>query len=235
MNSCTAPFCAAVAKEQEQDSRRASLQPILNDLGGTLYLARALDQGRVEDALARDVVAVVGDNADAGVRGLFATHLPAAPADRVGQVPRPRLILNHTGDAARGKNLFLTSTTLNCKTCHKVGTEGGLVGPELTQIAQKRRREELLDGLINPSAIVEPKFAQYVVQTTDGRVVTGVVDHRDAKQVRLRDAKGDLHELAVGQIEEMKPQRTSIMPEGLMKDLTLQEAADLLAFLESLK
>ena len=131
--------------------------------------------------------------------------------------------------------MFLTSTTLNCKTCHKVGTEGGLVGPELTQIGRKRRREELLDGLISPSAIVDPKFAQYVVQTTDGRILAGVMDHRDAKQLRLRDAKGELHEIGAGQIEAMKPQRASIMPEGLMKDLTLQEAADLLAFLESLK
>jgi putative heme-binding domain-containing protein len=226
---------SAVAKESAPMSRRALLQPILNDLGGSLYLARSLDQGRIKGALAGDVIAVVGENADAGVRGLFAMHLPAAPADRVGQVPRPRLILNRTGDAARGKALFLTSTTLNCKTCHKVGPEGGLVGPELTHIAKKRRREELLDGLINPSAIVEPKFAQYVVQTTDGRVVTGVMDHRDAKLVRLRDAKGELHEIGVGQIEELKPQRASIMPEGLMKDLTLQEAADLLAFLETLK
>ncbi|OAI54554.1 hypothetical protein AYO47_02845 [Planctomyces sp. SCGC AG-212-M04] len=193
------------------------------------------DSGKLADGFAAETLAAVNSSAVQAVRDLFAVHLPAPPADRVGQVPRPRLILNLTGDAARGKTLFLTSMTLNCKTCHKVGTEGGAVGPELTQIGGKRRREELLDGLINPSAVVDPKFAQYVVQTADGRVLTGVLAKRDAKSVQLRDAKGELHEIAAGQVEEMKPQRTSIMPEGLMKDLTLQEAADLLAFLESLK
>jgi putative heme-binding domain-containing protein len=217
------------------EARRGAIDSLLADRASALFLARALDGGKLKAQFAAETIAAVNASAVAAVRDLFAVHLPAPPADRVGQVPRPRLILNRTGDAARGKTLFLTSTTLNCKTCHKVGTEGGQVGPELTQIGGKRRREDLIDGLINPSAVVDPKFAQYIVQTTDGRVVTGVLADRNAKRVQLRDAKGELHEVPTGQIEEMKPQRTSIMPEGLMKDLTLQEAADLLAFLESLR
>jgi len=225
----------ATAKIQEQEARRGMLSPILNDLGGTLYLARILDRGRLRGKLAEDVVAIVGEHPDPDVRNLFASHLPAPPADRVGSVPRPRLILNLTGDASRGRELYQSSKTLNCRVCHKVGTDGGTVGPELTQIASRRRRDELLDSLLNPSAIVEPKFATYVVQSTDGRVLTGVMAERDASVLKLRDAKGDLHEVAVTQVEELKPQRASIMPDGLLKDLTLQEAADLVAYLETLR
>ena len=96
-------------------------------------------------------------------------------------------------------------------------------------------RAELLDGLLNPSAIIEPKFASYAVQLADGRSLTGVLTKRDATGIELRDAKGDAHKLASSDIEEIKPLRASLMPEGLLKDLTLQEAADLLAFLETLK
>jgi len=226
---------AEVSAASTPESRRAAIEALLADRAGALCLARAVDSGSLTEACVAETLAAVNASSVAAVRDLFAVHLPAPPADRVGQIPRARLILNRPGDPVRGKTLFQTSATLNCKTCHKVGADGGQVGPELTEIGRKRRREELLEALINPSAVVEPKFAQYVVQTTDGRVVTGVLDHRDAQQVWLRDAKGDRHEIGVAQIEEMKPQRTSIMPEGLLKDLTLDEAADLLAFLESLK
>lgn len=225
----------ATAKLKEQEQRRGLLRPILNDLGGTLYLARVIDRSLLDDALTDDVVAIAGEQTDPSIRSLFSMHLPAPPADRVGQVPRPRLILNRTGDAVRGKALFQASTTLNCRVCHKVGADGGQVGPELTHIARQRRREELLDGLLNPSTAVDPKYAAYAVQLNDGRVMTGVLSQRDASGIALRDAKGDLHQVRADNIELLKPQRASLMPEGLLKDLTLQEAADVLAYLESLK
>ncbi|QDT53205.1 Soluble aldose sugar dehydrogenase YliI precursor [Caulifigura coniformis] len=226
---------SATAKMQGREARRGLLAPILNDLGGTLYLARVLDRGRLRGELAEDVVALIGEQSDPDIRNLFAAHLPAPPADRVGTVPRPRLVLNLTGDPARGRELYQTSKTLNCRVCHRIGNEGGVVGPELTQIGQRRRRDELLDSLLNPSSVVDPKFAMYAVQTVDGRVLSGVLAERNANALTLRDAKGDVHEFAVKEVEELKPQRASIMPEGLLKDLTLQEAADLVAYLESLR
>ena len=226
---------SAAGKQRQPETRQGMVQPILNDLAGTLYLARVLDRGKLKDEFREDVLTVVRSHADSSVRGLFAAHLPAPPADRVGQTPRPRLILNRTGDAARGKTLYETSTALNCRTCHKVGDEGKEVGPDLTKVGSRRRREEILDSLLTPSAIVDPKFASYTVQLSDGRVVTGVVVKRDATAIELRDAKGEPHRHATAEIEQLKPQRLSLMPEGLLKDLTLEEAADLLAYLESLK
>ena len=90
-------------------------------------------------------------------------------------------------------------------------------------------------GIAVWSAVVDPKFAAYAVELKDGRVWTGVITQRDSGGFELRDAKGDPHKVTNTEIEQLKPQRVSLMPEGLMKDLTLQDAADLLAFLELLK
>jgi putative heme-binding domain-containing protein len=225
----------AAAVTSAAELRRGALASLLADRAGALFLARALDGRRLPASFAAEAVAAVSASSDAAVRDLFAAHLPAPPADRVGQVPRPRLILNRTGDAAKGKALYQASTTLNCRTCHRIGAEGGLAGPELTQVARRKRREELLDSLLHPSAVIDPKFASYAVQLSDGRAMTGVLTKREASGIELRDAKGEPHTFANSDIEEIKPLRASLMPEGLLKDLTLQEAADLLAFLETLR
>ncbi len=225
----------AAGSEKTAEARRALIASVLNDLGGTLYLARLLDRGTAPQALVDDVLDLLEKNADPGVRSLFTRHLPAPPADRVGQAPRAKLILNLAGDVHRGKTLYDTVTTLNCRVCHRIGTDGGQVGPELTQIGRQRRREELLDSLLSPSAIVDPKYAAYVVQLTDGRVLSGVLAEQTSERISLRNAKGDLDQFAPGDVEVLKPQRVSLMPEGLLKDLTLQQAADLLAYLESLR
>ncbi|HVJ67213.1 MAG TPA: PQQ-dependent sugar dehydrogenase [Caulifigura sp.] len=226
---------ANVAASTSAEARRRGIDLLLGDRAGALFLARALDSGRLPVVLRTDVIAAVTASPNPAVRDLFTIHLPAPPADRVGQVPRPRLILSRTGDADRGKSIYQTSMTLNCKVCHKIGSEGGQVGPDLTQIARRRRRDELLDSLVNPSSVVDPRFAAYVVELKDGRVVTGVVTSRTSSGLELRDAKGDLHKVEQAVIEQLRPQRVSLMPEGLLKDLTLQDAADLLAYLESLK
>ncbi len=131
--------------------------------------------------------------------------------------------------------LFETSKALNCRTCHRVGAEGGAVGPELTRIGHARTRDELLDSLLFPSAIVDPRFATYVVELADGRLVSGVISQRSSGSIQLRNATGELISTSSGDIERIKPQRSSLMPDGLLKDLSLQEAADLLAYLESLR
>ena len=48
----------------------------------------------------------------------------------------------------RGRELFFHTTGVTCKACHKVGEEGGSVGPELTQIGKKYDKAKLLESLL---------------------------------------------------------------------------------------
>ncbi|MCE9532103.1 MAG: hypothetical protein K8T89_13410, partial [Planctomycetes bacterium] len=82
-----------------------------------------------------------------------------------------------------------------------------------------------------PSRRIEPKFAAYVARTLDGRSLTGLIVKRDEKTVVLRDAQNKEIILANENIEELRPSRMSLMPDGQMGPLTAQEAADLLEYL----
>ena len=94
---------------------------------------------------------------------------------------------------------------------------------------------ELLDQILNPSRKIDPKYLTYIVETTAGRVFTGLLVSRTDKQVVIRDTKNQQTVIPAEEIEELVAQRKSLMPELLLKDMTAQQVADLLAFLASLK
>lgn len=62
------------------------------------------------------------------------------------------------GDAKQGMNIFRYSNTAQCVRCHKVGSSGATVGPNLTTIAKTLSREQLLEALVEPGARVSPGF-----------------------------------------------------------------------------
>jgi putative heme-binding domain-containing protein len=136
-------------------------------------------------------------------------------------------------DPERGRQVFFQEGA--CKSCHRVAGIGESLGPDLSEIGKKYSPRELLTHVLQPSEFIEPKYVQYLVETTEGRVLTGVLMDRNDRNVVLRSAEN--HELSIpaDEIELLAPQPTSLMPELLLRDLTPQQAADLLAYLSSLK
>ena len=110
-----------------------------------------------------------------------------------------------------------------------------LVGPDLSTIGKLRPREDLLESLLEPSRRIEPKYATYSVATADGVSLTGLLVGRDESRVVLRDGQGKEVIVAARDVEELRPSRASLMPDGQLADLTAQEAADLIAYLTSLR
>jgi putative heme-binding domain-containing protein len=194
--------------------------------------ALALGRGTLPEAEAKAILAQAKELPAGPIRDLFTGYLPQPPGERkLGTNPRPLSILSLTGNATRGQELYMTKT-LNCTTCHKHGDAGQEVGPELTQIGTTRSREELLESLLLPSRRVDAKYQNYTVFAEDGRSVAGVLIQRDAKSTTVRDATGKDHIFTADNIVSLKPSRESLMPSGVLAELTPQQAADLLAYLK---
>jgi putative heme-binding domain-containing protein len=229
------------AKTEPADLRRKSLESLsleqqLASPESALLLARKLGRGELNSA-EREIVLTTAARLPIGpARDLLDGYL--SPDDqgerKLGSNPRPRSILALQGDSARGEALF-HSQALNCATCHRVGDRGKPVGPDLSNIGALRTAEDLLDSLLWPSRRIEPKYAVYVVSTADGRVFTGQLVKRDEHSVVLYDAQGKELTLAADVVEELRPSRTSLMPEGQLAGLTAGQAADLLEYLVSRK
>ena len=165
------------------------------------------------------------------VRDLFSGYFPPDGKPRtLGSNPRPRAILALTGDAVRGKEVFLAEKQ-QCMKCHKYQDKGIDIGPDLTKIGKDRSPTDLTESLLEPSRRVEAKYQAYTVKTLDGRSFTGLITKRDEKELVLREANNMEMRLKADNIEEVRASRQSLMPDGLLADLTPQQAADLLAFL----
>jgi putative heme-binding domain-containing protein len=207
----------------------------LAEARSALAVARKLAQGELSSA-DRDAVLSSAAKLPAGpVRDLFEGHLPSEKGERkLGSNPRPKAILALKGDAARGESLFW-SQAVNCGKCHRLGERGTPVGPDLSAIGKLRSPEDLLESLLTPSRRIEPKYAAYLVETSDGLATSGVLVKRDEKAVVLRDAQGKEFVLATQEVEHLIPSRLSLMPDGQMVGLTPQQAADLLEYLATRK
>jgi putative membrane-bound dehydrogenase-like protein len=131
------------------------------------------------------------------------------------------------GDPAAGKAVF----TRVCATCHRLGELGVEVGPNLGVLREKTP-ETLLISILDPYRAFESRYANFTVATNNGRMITGLVASETANSVTLRRQEGKEDVVLRTDIEEMTASGQSFMPEGLEKDLTLRDMADLIAFIQ---
>ena len=89
--------------------------------------------------------------------------------------------------------------------------------------------------ILEPSKTIDPAFTTYLLETKDGRVVSGLPVEKTSSGVVLKDMQGKTVRFANDEIERMVPQSRSLMPELLLRDLTAQQVADLLEFLAGLR
>ena len=212
------------------------IERLLSSTSGALMLLRSVDNHSIQpNAIALAIEKGTKHN-DIRVRDLFERFLPPEKrVKRLGSVVRPEQILALTGDASRGKQVFFATAGVQCKNCHRIGQEGKELGPELTSIGKKYNRAQLLESMLEPSKRIDPKFVTYLAETEAGQVMTGLLVKKDANEVVLKDAQNKLLRIPANEIEQIVPQRQSLMPELLLRDMTAQQVADLLVYLRSLK
>jgi putative heme-binding domain-containing protein len=220
-------------KTPKADPAKAVATNLANPTSAQI-LARKLGRGEVGAGERAALLAEAAKLQPGPIRDLFEGYLPSDDRKKLGSNPRPREILALAGDHGRGEKLFWSQTN-RCGTCHRVGERGTAVGPDLSTIGSLRPREAILESLLELSRRVEPQYAAFAVATTDGASLTGLVINRDEKGMTLRDAQGKDVVLKAEDVEEVRPSRVSLMPDGQLAELTAQEAADLLAYLASLK
>ena len=131
------------------------------------------------------------------------------------------------GNAARGQAVFAK----HCAVCHQFRGIGNQVGPDLTS-ANRGDRIALLANLVDPSAVVRREYISYVAETTSGRVLTGLLAEQDAASVTILDAQNNRTRLSRSEVEQLVPSQVSLMPEGILEQLTPQQLRDLFSYLQ---
>ncbi len=140
---------------------------------------------------------------------------------------------NAAADAAAGERVFFHPRAAGCSRCHQMTGRGGHVGPELTTTASRLSRGCLIESIVRPGKEIAPHFAAWRLVTTSGTTLVGVlVDEQATGEQTYADSEGKLHRFAPGEIEVRQPVPTSIMPDTIARQLTVQEFRDLIAYLQ---
>lgn len=132
-----------------------------------------------------------------------------------------------SGDVHNGAILFASAS---CADCHRVGSTGQSIGPDLTNMAKRFTRREILESILHPSHIVSDQYGSNKVLTLSGKVHVGMVSKlRDG--IEIRDSQNEVAFVDNKDIDSILPSRSSIMPSGLIDELSMSEVSDLMAYL----
>jgi putative membrane-bound dehydrogenase-like protein len=150
------------------------------------------------------------------------------PAERKEVLQRYQAALKREGDAKKGQAVFQK----NCATCHRVAGVGVDVGPDISDTRTKTA-EALLTDILNPNQAVDNNYINYQVTTRGGRSVSGIIVAETASSITLKRAENQTEVVLRQDVDEIESTGLSLMPEGLEKTITVEEMADLLAFLKN--
>jgi putative heme-binding domain-containing protein len=226
------PSLASSVLDRWNELAVATRRELLATLGGSPALAeplisalerRVITPGEL-DAATRERVQHLDD---ATLRSRAAAVLAKfAPPNRSAALSRYQPAIKLAGDARRGEVLF----GRHCQTCHQYQGQGHHVGPDLSGIAG-RAFEALLVDILDPNREVEPDYVTLVVATRSGQVLSGLLAEETTTTLKLRRAEGIEETLLRTEIEQLRSTGESLMPEGLEQSVSLQDMADLIAFL----
>lgn len=227
---------AALEKLEEGQFPAPLIEQLLGTTTGALRLMESVAGNKLSAAARQQALARARDHAQPHIRDLFERFIPDDQrVQRLGSLVSAKDILGLVGNASRGERLFAATDGIQCKNCHQVNKVGTAVGPDLSRVGKQFTRAEILQSILKPSEKINPKFVTYLAETTEGHILTGLLLEKTDQKVVLRDARNKLTELPASQVEFLVPQPKSLMPDLLFKDMSAQQLADLVVYLEGLK
>lgn len=144
-------------------------------------------------------------------------------------------LLEQVGSARnfnRGRDVFYEA---QCSACHRYGDQGGAIGPDLTAVAARFKRQDLLESMTEPSKVLSEQYMNTSIETVDGQVLVGRVVEESPEKLVLRPNPLEDKTVTIvkSQIETRSPSKVSPMPVGLLNTFSKDDILDLLAYMES--
>jgi putative heme-binding domain-containing protein len=224
----------AVLRDAPAALQTALARALAGNREGAAALLAAMAEGRASIALLRDQ-ALIG--------ALKATKLPGAEAEIAKYVAKlppanaeaDKLIATRrsafdpsTASVTKGAQFFQTQ----CAICHRIGTVGNLVGPQLDGIGN-RGADRIIEDILDPNRNVDRAFRLSIVTLKDNSVVSGLVRREEGAQLVLADFTGKEITVPLAQIAKREESDTSLMPPAFGQVIPPADFNDLLAYLVS--
>jgi hypothetical protein len=217
---------------------RAWLVPLLSREAALGALAKALDAKPCSTEAAKLAMTMLtaAGRGDAVLTTAFGKILGVKntmPAYDAAWVTALAAEVKTGGDAAKGKTVFHAPLS-GCVACHKIGGQGGIVGPELDAVGRGVPVELLIEAVVWPNRQIKEGYVATTLTLKDGRKLQGYKVSEAGGEMQLRElASGQTSRFTAAQIAE-RQEAGSLMPEGLIMNMTREELRDLVAYLAGL-
>lgn len=225
-----------LAAKNNDDANDHDFELLTSTTEGSLALMTSMHRGDLNANRIRQIATFGSALSSSDRSGLFETFLPESMRrKRLGPDVDPGEILQLTGNLERGRLIYF-SDSARCQTCHDPSNKEKSVGPTLYEIVTKHKTTaELLTHVIDPSKQIDDAFQTYSVITDDGSITTGLISERTSSQLTITTSEKKVKRIKTSNIDQTVRSTKSLMPDQLLSDLTAQEAADLLKFIESFR
>lgn len=174
------------------------------------------------------------DSIKNGVRG---SDMPASPLpeEKIWQMVTYVRMLNARayesqvpGDVEAGRQVFQGA---GCVQCHRIRGEGGLLGPDLSNIGASRSVAQMRESILKPSARPTEGYGGVTVTLRSGTRVAGIAKDNTNYAIQVMDAQGQLHLIDKRDVTEIVFRQESLMPGDYRERLSRDQQRDLIAFL----
>jgi putative heme-binding domain-containing protein len=162
-----------------------------------------------------------------GAERVLATRVSSDRAQALAQYAAAK---DMTGNLARGEALF----NKHCAACHRLEGLGHAVGPDLAGLSD-RSFDAILVAVLDPNRAVEDKFLEYVAVLADGRIQRGILTTESSNSITLLAQEAKETPVLRSDLELLSSTGKSLMPEGVEKDISPQDMADLILFVQSVE
>jgi putative heme-binding domain-containing protein len=221
----------ALSSKYPMNVRKDAAGKIGKSWSGEDRVLEILKAMKVPAELIPDVVASVSGAWRGSVRSEAESYLPNHTATALKKAPAINELTAIKADATKGKTVFMNT----CSVCHMVGNEGKDFGPKLTEIGSKYAKDGLLDAIVHPSDGISFGYEGWEIKMKDGSTLSGIIASKTETNIDLKYPGGAKQEIKTSDIVSKKEMKESMMPEGLYQNMSNNDLANLLEFLESLK
>lgn len=203
-------------------SRKSWAVVLLNEINQWRLKVRDVPQDVVQRLRAYD-----DPELTSAVNQAFGKPVEISTPEKLVKIKRLEALLrNKLGDPQAGKVHF----TKHCANCHKLFGEGQSIGPPLDGY-DRGNLKFWLTGIVEPSLEIREGYQSYKAMTTDGRLITGMIEAQDPNTVTFRTADTKQVIVPRDEIEAFQAIKTSLMPEKLLDEFNDQQIQDLMAYL----
>jgi putative membrane-bound dehydrogenase-like protein len=222
------------ARDRNLDVRQAAMAGLAGTYHGTEWLLDRAGKKQLPSDLQSDVGRMLRNSPFGDLRERAFTVFPAPKLDPK-KLPDIAALVRRKGDPARGKEVMAGNKDLRCLACHTVNGAGGNVGPDLSAIGKKASRENLFESILFPSKAVADQYVSWVVETSAGVQLTGLIVEETPDHIIIRDGNAKDAKIAKKDIASREKSPVSLMPSDLLAYMSEDDLVDIVDYLFTLK